>query len=86
MSTRFVSATDFKAKCLSLLDDVSEGRFNIIVTKRGRPVATVTSAHESPLFSSEGMLKGKVHIPDELLMADMSDLWEVVREKKISRG
>lgn len=39
-----VSASEFKATCLDLLDQIAEGRIErIVITKRGRPVATVTA-------------------------------------------
>jgi prevent-host-death family protein len=75
MGSRVVSATEFKAKCLALLDEISEKGGTITVTKRGRPVATVRPARKRPFKSSEGMWKGKIDIPDDLLMADNSDLW-----------
>jgi prevent-host-death family protein len=36
-----IAAGEFKAKCLSLLDQVEKTRQEIVVTKRGRPVAKV---------------------------------------------
>jgi len=36
---RTVGATEFKAKCLELMDRVAERRETFIITKRGRPVA-----------------------------------------------
>jgi prevent-host-death family protein len=36
-----IGAGEFKAKCLSLLDQVEKTRQEIVVTKRGRPVAKV---------------------------------------------
>jgi prevent-host-death family protein len=77
-----VTATEFKAKCLSLLDEVNRTGGTITVTKRGRPVATVGPAGKRKHRSSEGILKGKIHIPDEILMADNSDMWECVRERE----
>ncbi len=44
MSSQFVTATEFKAKCLSLLDDIAQNGGTITVTKRGKPVATVGPA------------------------------------------
>lgn len=38
---KVVSATEFKAKCLALLDEVDRGSIALTVTKRGRPVAVV---------------------------------------------
>jgi prevent-host-death family protein len=34
-----VAATEFKARCLELMDRVAEGRETYVITKRGRPVA-----------------------------------------------
>lgn len=45
-----VSATEFKAKCLSLIDQVQAGG-EVVITKRGRVVAKLTgdvSADEQP--------------------------------------
>jgi prevent-host-death family protein len=36
-----MSAADFKAKCLDVLDQVAERREPVVVTKRGKPVAQV---------------------------------------------
>jgi prevent-host-death family protein len=44
MSTRTVSASQFKARCLAMLDEVASTGEEIIVTKRGRAVARVLAA------------------------------------------
>ena len=36
---RTIKASEFKAKCLRLMDEVAEGGPEIVVTKRGRPVS-----------------------------------------------
>jgi prevent-host-death family protein len=84
MGSQFVTATEFKAKCLSLLDDIAQNGGTITVTKRGKPVATVGPAATPKRRSSRGILKGKIHIPDELWLTDTSDLWNCVREKEKS--
>jgi prevent-host-death family protein len=43
---RTISASEFKAKCLALLDEVAETREAIVVTKRGRPVARIEPPDE----------------------------------------
>ncbi|HTB10771.1 MAG TPA: type II toxin-antitoxin system prevent-host-death family antitoxin [Bryobacteraceae bacterium] len=78
MKHRIVSATEFKAKCLALLDQVAEEGGTVTVTKRGRPVATVVRAKQRPFRSSEGILAGKVKIVGDIVNADTSDLWDVV--------
>lgn len=44
-------------------------------------MAKVGPVRKRPKPSSEGLWKGKVRIPEDLLTADMSDLWEVLRTK-----
>ncbi len=41
MKPRTIAAAKFKAECLSLLDEVAQTRREVVVTKRGRPVAKV---------------------------------------------
>ena len=55
-----LSATEFKAKCLQILDHLEPS--GLVITKHGRPVARVTPlgrADNSKLF---GSMKGKVRI------------------------
>ena len=79
MKHRTVNVTEFKAKCLSLLDEIGKRGGTITITKRGRPMATVGPAKQPAWKSPEGALVGKVIIPEGLLEADLSDLWECVR-------
>ena len=85
MKHQTVSATEFKAKCLALLDEVGRTGGTVTVTKRGRPVASVGPAVLPARRSPAGAWAGKVDIPDDLLMADTSDLWECVRERPRKR-
>lgn len=75
MVMRTISASQFKAKCLAILDEVAEGD-EVIVTKRGHPVAKVV-----PIEASQGDLRGSVTqlVSDEELMAPFDD-WELDRE------
>ena len=53
-----ITATEFKAKCLRILDDLeSQG---IVITKRGRPVARLTPLHEVDNSKLIGSMKGKI--------------------------
>jgi prevent-host-death family protein len=81
VGSQIVTATEFKSKCLSLLDEIATKGGTITVTKRGRPVATLNPVIKKRK-SSKGAWKGKFYIPDEVLMADTSELWDVVREKE----
>jgi prevent-host-death family protein len=44
MSSRTISASEFKAKCLAILDQVAATGEEIVVTKHGRAVAHVSAA------------------------------------------
>lgn len=43
---REIPASEFKAKCLALLDEVTETKETLVVTKRGKPVAQIVPAEE----------------------------------------
>ena len=67
--------TQFKAKCLRLLEDVEKKGDRIIITKRGRPVAQVgpTEAQRRPL---RGMWKDTVKILGDIVYFDTNEDWE----------
>ena len=73
-----VPVTEFKAKCLRLLDDVEKKGDRIIITKRGRPVAQVAPAPATvpPL---RGMWKDSVKILGDIVYFDTSEDWESSR-------
>ena len=56
-----VPVTEFKAKCLRLLNDVEKKGDRIIITKRGRPVAQVGPT-PAAVHSLRGTWKGRVEI------------------------
>lgn len=55
---REIRASDFKATCLALLDEVAETHAEIVVTKYGRPIARLV-----PIDAPES-LHGSVAFPD----------------------
>jgi antitoxin (DNA-binding transcriptional repressor) of toxin-antitoxin stability system len=79
MKHQVVSVTEFKAKCLALLEQIGQEGGTLTVTKRGRPLATVGPVKRRPFKSSEGAWIGKVEIVGDLDQTDTADLWDVVR-------
>jgi prevent-host-death family protein len=69
-----VAASEFKAKCLRLLDEVAEGK-TLIITKRGRPVARVAPVIPRSR-SLRGSWKGSVKIKGDIVHFDSGDEWE----------
>ena len=72
MAPRSIPASEFKAKCLALLDEVAEKRETLVVTKRGKPVARVMPADEPR------SLVGTVRqlVSDEELIKPLYEDWE----------
>ena len=69
-----IGAGEFKAKCLHLLDEVQRSRKEIVITKRGRPVARLLPADET-LPAVFGRMKGSVTIKHDIV-APIGERWE----------
>ena len=54
-----ISAAEFKATCLDLMDEVDRTGSPIVVTKRGRPVAQLAPVR-ARVRSAFGLLKGRI--------------------------
>jgi prevent-host-death family protein len=65
---RTINASDFKAKCLSLLDEVARSGQGLTILKRGKPVAQVVPVVPRENGYPQMTLKGTVKI-----RGDMSD-------------
>jgi antitoxin (DNA-binding transcriptional repressor) of toxin-antitoxin stability system len=66
---RSLSATEFKAKCLRILDNL--GPQGIIILKRGRPVAKLTPFSGRTNKELIGLMKGKIVIKGDLFSTDV---------------
>ena len=77
MKETTLAASEFKAKCLRLLDEVAEQGKSIIITKRGRPIAKVAPI-EPPAKSLRGSWKG-VKIKGDIVHFGVGDEWESAR-------
>lgn len=77
-----VKASEFKAKCLQLLDEVSKGGHEIILTKNGRPVARLASCYEkSNVLFGAGRERMKI-IGDIVSPLDVE--WEAKSDRVIN--
>lgn len=77
-----VTATDFKAKCLALIDEMNRTKVPIIVTNRGKPVAEMRPAPSVDTTQSFiGYMKGTVVYYDDDLISPVIDPeeWEAMR-------
>ncbi len=66
-SERTISASEFKAKCLHLLDQLAGRKLTrLTITKRRRPVAVVLPPEEpGDLAKLHGFMRGSVVAPSE---------------------
>jgi prevent-host-death family protein len=49
VDNKCVSAAQFKANCLRLMDEVAQQRRPITITKRGKPIAKLVPVDEEPI-------------------------------------
>lgn len=83
---REIKASEFKAKCLALIDEVNETGEAIVVTKHGKPVVRVEPAR-GLMGSLLGCLKGEIEIltPDGELPSVWDDDVAKAMEEKLDR-
>jgi prevent-host-death family protein len=61
-----IGAGEFKAKCLKLLDEVQRQRKQVVITKRGKPVAKLVPITERS-SSFIGSMKGTMEILGDIV-------------------
>ncbi len=64
--TRTMKASEFKAKCRQLMDEVAESGEEIIITKYGRPVSKLTPYRKKPK-TPFGIDKGRIKILGDIV-------------------
>jgi prevent-host-death family protein len=63
---KHMKASEFKAKCLKLMDEVAEIGETIVITKHGQPVAELVPAKQRPK-SLWGLHKGQIKIHGDII-------------------
>src|SRR5690606_9258366 len=74
--TRRSKASEFKAKCLGLLDEVAQTGETLVITKRGKPIARLSSATKPrrPIFGAlKGWIEGDIEGPAEVEWEALQD-------------
>ena len=71
-----ISVSEFKAKCLSVLQDVNTQKKRVIITKRGKPIAEIIP-HESE--DNEIPLEDTVVFMGDILSPVAEEDWEVLK-------
>lgn len=69
-----IPAGEFKAHCLRLMDEVQERHSEIVITKRGRPVAKLVPVEDAPP-DAFGAMRGSVRYQGDIVAPD-PEAWE----------
>ena len=77
MQRHTISASEFKAQCLKLMDEVNETGEEIIITKNGRPVSKLAPISRRPA-SLFGAHQGQIEISGDILSPLDVD-WEAMK-------
>jgi prevent-host-death family protein len=76
-----VAISEFKAKCLALIDQVQKTRKPICITRFGKPIAEVSPASAKSLEADWfGSMKDEIQILGDIISpANDEDEWEALR-------
>jgi prevent-host-death family protein len=76
-----IPATEFKARCLELMDRVSEKRETYVITKRGKPIAKLVPVEWKPGEPLFGRMRGMAEEVGDIMAPVLPDgAWEVLKE------
>jgi prevent-host-death family protein len=64
---RTMKASEFKAKCLAVMDQVAKTGHSVVLTKNGKPVAELKPYQASKKKNLFGIWKGQVEITGDIL-------------------
>lgn len=74
MKTVFIS--EFKARCVAIINEVNQTHFSVIITRRGKPIARLEPVTDKKSERILGSM-GKMTIKGDIIHTDFSDDWEI---------
>ena len=75
--SRHIKASEFKARCLALMDEVARTGAAIVITKNGKPVAELVP-HRPRKHTARGVLKNELFIAGDI-MSPIDIEWEALK-------
>jgi prevent-host-death family protein len=73
-----IGAGEFKARCLQLMDEVDRDGVELVITKRGRPVAKLVPVTPPAATDIFGAMRGTVRITGDIVGPDPDDWGDLV--------
>jgi len=64
--SKMIKASEFKAKCLALMDEVERTGRTVVITKKGKPVAELVP-HRPRKKNARGILKDRLFITGDII-------------------
>ncbi|MFA5854924.1 MAG: type II toxin-antitoxin system prevent-host-death family antitoxin [Candidatus Gracilibacteria bacterium] len=74
-----VSATEFKAKCLHMMDNVRFMKSEITITKHGKPIAKLVPVKKKPQKNILGCMAGTFTIVGDII-SPIDVKWDAEKE------
>lgn len=74
--SRVLTASEFRARCLKLMDEVAAGAGDIVINKKGRPVARLTALRKRP-SAPFGQDRGRFRIVGDIV-SPLEVEWEAI--------
>jgi prevent-host-death family protein len=75
--SRTIKASEFKAKCLALMDEVERTGEPVVITKNGKPVAELTP-HRPSRPNALGLLKDRLSISGDII-SPIDVAWDALK-------
>ena len=74
---RHIKASEFKAKCLSLMDEGARSGSGVVITKNGKPVAELVP-HRPTKRNVRGILKNELFITGDII-SPIDTAWDALK-------
>jgi prevent-host-death family protein len=75
--SRYIKTSEFKAKCLALIDEAARTGDTLIITKNGKPVAELVP-HHPRTKKARGILKDELFVTGDII-APIDAEWDVLK-------
>lgn len=75
--SKVIKASEFKARCLALMDEVARTGEHVVITKNGQPIAEL-GPHKPRAKNARGIWKGDVEIIGDI-MSPIDVEWDAMK-------